>query len=442
MSKASDILNDIFNSNDELEPYKNLGLKFNPFPKSGTANINSSDLLNQSLIPADENVLNRIQDYLKHAFRDNVLDPQDKFISATITGDYGSGKTQILMFVKSILGQVSTKHQNGKNPYVIYIDNPGVKLSELVGSIISQIGEENFKKFIWNKVINQIRNNSGYKSKLERFKRPNLFSMVEVDTDPFSEKNTVSYRNFLDSFASDISKPSERKEFDEIFREIIVEILEKDARNLKINPLIAEYFYELISSDFGVNKTWEALSTGSIKQLDKKEADIIRYIVQLIKEQGFTDFFILVDEFEDVTKNRLTKAQLDNYIHNLRTLLDQHREWSLFFSMTSEALRQVNTILPALHDRITIHRIILQKLNVKEATKVVQNYLNLARDSESEQTKPFTLDGIERLNELSDGNTRRFLKNCFLMIEKAAGTGTLIDSAFVDKYFPNEDMSF
>jgi len=437
MNSKSEILDNIFSSDTNNNNYDKLGLKFNPFPRSGTANINSSDLLNQSLLPVDETVLQKIQDYLKHAFLENQLDPRDKFISATITGDYGLGKTQILMFVKSLLGQVTTKHNNGKNPYVIYIDNPGVKLSEFIGSIITQIGEENFKKFIWGKVINRIKDKEGYRNTLKRFERQGSLAFSGTDSNPYSENNTVSYKKFLDAFTNYISKPSERKDFDETFRKILLEIFEKDTGN----STIAEYFYELISSDFGVNKTWEALSTGSIKQLDKKEAEIIRYIVQLIKEQGFTDFFILVDEFEDVTRGRLTKAQIDNYVYNLRTLLDEHREWSLFFSMTSESLKQLGKISPPLADRITNSRIILQKLNTKQAERIVKNYLNLAKDKKSEDFKPFTSEGIKMLNDLTDGNTRRFLKNCFLMVEKASGTGESIDPQFVEKHFPNEEIS-
>ena len=60
----------------------------------------------------------------------------------------------------------------------------------------------------------------------------------------------------------------------------------------------------------------QALTSGSLKQLKGKEARVIKYIVKLVKEQGFSDFFILVDEFEDITEGRLTKSQIDNYVYN------------------------------------------------------------------------------------------------------------------------------
>ena len=115
------------------------------------------------------------------------------------------------------------------------------------------------------------------------------------NSDPYAEGNTVSYKKFLDAFVRQISTPRQRKDFDETFKKVIIKILEIEVQD----TTVAQYFYEVISDDFGVNKTWEALSSGAIKQLDKKEPEIIKYIVRLIKEQGYTDFFILVDEFED-----------------------------------------------------------------------------------------------------------------------------------------------
>lgn len=64
----------------------------------------------------------------------------------------------------------------------------------------------------------------------------------------------------------------------------------------------------------------------SLKQLKGKEARVIKYIVKLVKEQGFSDFFILVDEFEDITEGRLTKSQIDNYVYNPAYLTRQNKE--------------------------------------------------------------------------------------------------------------------
>ncbi|MFP3681584.1 hypothetical protein SB725_31365, partial [Pseudomonas sp. SIMBA_041] len=74
-------------------------------------------------------------------------DSDDYKLIGTITGDYGTGKTQLLLFAKSLL------LNEPKKAYVLYINNPGTKLSKLIGSIIENIGQEDFKKFLWNQII-------------------------------------------------------------------------------------------------------------------------------------------------------------------------------------------------------------------------------------------------------------------------------------------------
>ena len=396
------------------ERYVKLGIKFNPFPRSGAANINSSDFVNGILVPINPDVKKEIFDFITHGLNDNYLNPKDKFISATITGDYGSGKTQLLMFVKYILGVVSTFQKSNKNPYVIYIDNPGVKLLDLIGSIISKVGEENFKKFIWGKIISRITQSDEFKDRLSSFVNVNSMLFPGMDINPYSESNSVSYKKFLSAIISNLTTSRQKKRFEGVFKEILLEILQLEVGD----SILAQYFYQLLSEDYGVNKTWEALSSGNIKQLNRKEAGIIKYIVKLVKEQGFTDFFILVDEFEDITEGRLSKAQVDNYIYNLRTLIDEHREWCLLFAMTGQALKKLKSVSPPLADRITARRIILQNLTNEEAQEVVTNYLDMAREEPQNKVFPFHESGINALNHKADGNARKFLKNCYYLLEK------------------------
>jgi Cdc6-like AAA superfamily ATPase len=444
MSENKELIDKIFSKqntseiSDQDKRYAKLNLKFNPFPRSGTTNINGSDLYNQKLIPVDEQVQDQIIDFIAHALNTNYLNKDDKFISATITGNYGSGKTQLLMFVKYVLGEVSVLHKGQKNPYVIYIDNPGVKLLEFIGSIISKIGEDDFKKFIWSKIISQISNAKELQDRLAKFVHKGSALFADVNPDPYAAENKVSYKKFLEAFVRYLN-PKQRREFEDAFRSVLLKVLEVEIKD----STIAQYFYELILEDYGVNKTWEALSSGSIKQLDKKEADIIRYIVRLIKEQGYTDFFILVDEFEDITEGRLTKTQVDNYVYNLRTLLDEHREWSLFFAMTGQALKKLRSVSPPLADRITTRLITLQSLDDTQATRITGNYLNIARLEAADTLAPFDVSGISKLNDLVDGNARKFLKNCYFMVEKASELFSelhKIDSDFVTKHFSKESI--
>ena len=144
----------------------------------------------------------------------------------------------------------------------------------------------------------------------------------------------------------------QRKLFEKAFKHVIIEIL-FDRVN---DTTISKYFYDLLSEDYEINKTWELLADGNDRSLDKKEVQLINQIIGLVKEQGYTDFFILVDEFEDITEGRLSKAEIDNYLRNLRTLIDQNREWRVVFAMTARALDKIKITLPPLADRLTIVR--------------------------------------------------------------------------------------
>jgi Cdc6-like AAA superfamily ATPase len=420
--------------NEEEKKYGKLGIKFNPFPRSGTSNINSGDSYNSYLVPIDSEAEKELNQFIGHSLTANILEPDDKFISATVIGDYGSGKTQFLMYARYLLNIIESSSERKERPYVIYIDNPGLNLLEFIGSIISKIGEENLKKYLWENIIYKIKVNSELKNKLTPFSvRGNL--LFEENTDPFSDENTVSYKRFLDSFVKYISTTAQRRKFDVEFKSILTTILENETKD----TVVAYYFYEFISGDFGINKTWEALTSGSLKQLNGKEASIIKYVVKLIKKQGFTDFFILVDEFEDITEGRLTKTQIDNYVYNLRTLLDEQREWCLIFSMTPLALKKLKSVSPPLADRISSRTILLQNLNKEQACSIVGNYINMAGRPNS--ILPFTEDGIECLKDKVEGNARRFLKIAFALIEKAATSFTSSNDRINKEFVKNNFVS-
>jgi Cdc6-like AAA superfamily ATPase len=441
MSQKEELLNSIYPTHPQSpsKKYQSLGLRFNPFPRSGTANINGGDLYNERLVPVDEKVRDRILGFIGDALNPNEVDSKDKFISATIIGDYGSGKTQLLMFVRYVLSVVATDAGQRSNPYVIYIDNPGIKLMEFIGSIISRVGEEYFKKFIWLKIIERIEGSEDLRGQLAKYQSRGGALFRDTDPNPYAEENKVSYKQFLNSFTRYINNTRNLKEFNETLRNVFIGVLETETGD----GVLAQYFYELISEDYPVNKTWESLTTGGIRQLEKKATEIIRYVVRLIKEQGYTDFFILVDEFEDITEGRLSKAQVDNYVYNLRTLIDQHREWCLLFSMTANALRMLKRVNPPLADRISNRLIRIDALTSHQAEFVIANYLNMARGKQSSDIRPFDPEGVIKLNDLVGGNARRLLKNCYLMIERASSVldkkGT-INAEFVAEHYLHDSV--
>lgn len=421
-----------------INRYEKLGLNFNPFPRSGTANLNSNDSYTANLIPVNNETLSKVSDYIKRALVPNIPNPDDKLITGVITGNYGMGKTQLMLYIKTLLSQAYTSKNpliNSTRPYVVYIDNPGVSISELIGSIIRNIGEENFKKFLWKNIILRIEKVDSYKDRLKRFDRGSSLSMFNDDrnSDPFHESNKVNYKMFIDAFISKINILRDRKSFESEIKNIIIDTLHLEFKD----AVLAEYFYDIVSTDLGVNVTWEAFISGSGKHLEGKESEIIKIIFKIVKEQGSTHFFVLVDEFEDISQGRLPKSKLDNYLYNLRILVDDNREWCLLFAMVPDALRQIKKISPPLVQRITAITIELNKLSNEDAFSVISNYLNLAKSTTDGTVNPFTKKGIEYLNQREevDGTPRTILQSCFGLIEDAADKGVSeIDEKFIEKY--------
>ncbi|HEY4061201.1 MAG TPA: hypothetical protein VGM30_04835 [Puia sp.] len=423
---------------DSSERYKKFNLSFNPFPRSGISDLNSSDYIISKLIPIDDEVKRGVDEFIVDSLFPTNPNTSDKYLSAVIRGEYGYGKTQTLLFAKFLIESFSKEKEFHKNPYVVYIDNPGAKLTELIGAIIAQIGEENFKRYLWNQVLEHLSTNSEIKKQLLSFVPRGYTLFDEDDIDPFSPVNTVNYKNFIDEWYKALKiDPKKRKGFQDTLKSFIISKLTTELGN----STVALFFYDLLSENIGINKTWEILTSGSAKELEKKEVYIIRAIVNILRSQGYTDFYILVDEFEAVTAGRLTPTEIDRYVTNLRALIDKERNWCSLFAMTGFALTRLKGVSPPLAERISGRIIELKALNNEKAKQLTINYLNLARD-ESTSISPFEDSAIESLRELSRGILRVYLKSSFNMLQRATeelNENQTINSEFVSKHFQIEE---
>ena len=420
--------------NHEVNSINKLGLKFNPFPRSGIADYNCSDEVIKALPPTDNANFQEIINFIKDSIFNKNLNDLDPYLSLIIRGDYGTGKTQTLLYIKSLLEGL--RGNNNVNPYVVYIDNPGQKLSELIGSIINQIGQENFKRYLWELFLKHLRKNEDLLTQLSSIGKSN--SLFSEDYDFNSINEYVSYKVFIDELYKGIDL-RRRKELQETLKFAIVNCFESIAPNVNV----AIYFYDLVADNIGINKTWDLLTTGSIKDIDKREFYILKTIVDIVKGLGYTDFIILADEFEEITAGRLQKTEIDKYLRNLRTLIDKEKNWCAVFAMTGKALSMIESFSPPLADRISGRVVDLKPLNKVTANILIQNYLDLAKISNLETIYPFDESGIETLLEYTNAYPRLLLKYCYLLVQRAKDEGEenfLIDSAFVTKHVKAIDL--
>lgn len=418
--------------------FEKFGLEYNPFPKSGTANTNESSEFTKLLFPIDSSVREDIENYVIDSLFSE--DENDHKLICTITGDYGTGKTQLLLYAKWLIQSLP------RNAYVVYINNPETKLSELIGSIIEHIGQEQFKKYLWEQLLVSLKSNDTYKNQLLDFvkksrvaKQVGLFDSedISIQSHPFSVENEANHKAFLDAFLNLLPLPNDKKEFNNLLRQILIEIL---LENNDRDSVIANYFYNLISEDFGVNKTWETITSGSGQYLDNKVVKLLNAIINIIQSQGFERFYLLVDEFEDITSGRLAKKEVDNYSHNLRTLIDKERRWCLLIAMTSAALKDLKLISPPLVDRLTDREIKIERLSKEQAKQIFINYLNTAREENSESTFPFSEEAINYINSNSEELPRLVLRRANYLLERASEeleAGQDITKDFAEKHLEN-----
>lgn len=255
--------------------------------------------------------------------------------------------------------------------------------------------------------------------------------MFGEKNDPFSVENEANHKAFLDAFINQINNKNSRSQLNETLKIIILKILEK--RNN--DAVIADYFYNLIAEDFGVSKTWETITSGTGKYLDSKVVKLLNAIIDIVQDQGFERFYLLVDEFEDITSGRLTKKESDSYAYNLRALIDKNRRWCLLLALTRTALEDIRKISPPLADRLTDREINIERLSAEQFRRLVTNYLNLSREP-SESFDPFTEEALNIVNKSSGELPRLALRKLHFLIERAADEKNceLIEDNFVNTH--------
>ena len=161
----------------------------------------------------------------------------------------------------------------------------------------------------------------------------------------------------------------------------------------------------------------------------------MKAIVEITKQYlGATDFIILADEFEEIAIGRLKDADLDNYLRNLRSLIDKEKNWCAVFAMNGDAYRKIEKMSPPLASRMGDRIIDLKPLDESSCVTMIQHYLAIA-------LYPFDNSAIVSLlntkEQTLQGSPRFIIQSCYLLLQRAAeelNEGQTINQAFVMKY--------
>ena len=326
MKQTSDLDSLLANLSSDGQLKEKFGLNYNPFPRSGIAVIDDTDKALGKLVPLHKDVSRKIIDYITDVINPGSVKKNDgDYLSLIIRGDYGTGKTQTLMYIKYLLKSINIE---GIRPYVIYIDNPGQKLPELIGSIVEQIGVENFRRYLWNIFIKYLNGEGEVFTEKRPEEVTNMVDSIReditsvilpreqtlfepqtlIDKNLF-EKQYLNYKVLLNELLN-ISKSSQKKEIIKKLKEHMI----KCYTGFFKSSVVADYFYDIVSDNLGINKSWDIITSGSSAELNKREVYILKAIVNIVKsEMDYNSFIILVDEFEEITTERLKPTDIDNY---------------------------------------------------------------------------------------------------------------------------------
>lgn len=454
MKQTSDLDSLLANLSSDGQLKEKFGLNYNPFPRSGIAVIDDTDKALGKLVPLHKDVSRKIIDYITDVINPGSVKKNDgDYLSLIIRGDYGTGKTQTLMYIKYLLKSINIE---GIRPYVIYIDNPGQKLPELIGSIVEQIGVENFRRYLWNIFIKYLNGEGEVFTEMKPEEVSNMVDSIReditsvilpreqtlfepqtlIDKNLF-EKQYLNYKVLLNELLN-ISKSSQKKEIIKKLKEHMI----KCYTGFFKSSVVADYFYDIVSDNLGINKSWDIITSGSSAELNKREVYILKAIVNIVKsEMDYNSFIILVDEFEEITTERLKPTDIDNYLRNLRSLIDREKNWCSVFAMTGLALENIRTYSPPLAARIDDRIVDLQRLDKESCTTLISNYLSIARENQDYDISPFTISAIETLLDTKDkqlaGSPRFIVKTCYMLLQRAAeelDKGAQIDEEFVRKH--------
>lgn len=370
--------------------YATLNLNFNPFPPAGLPRFILPPLDNKQL------------DTIKHFILSTYASPKRQdYAGLTIIGEYGMGKTHLMKYIQDAVdtlsnGAVEQRKDIRFSAVTCFVDKPEDAPQIVIHKILEQIGLDRIRKYIGKILLDEFSKDK--KKFFETFKSHQTTFFETERTKLFDEPSISNFLEFLSRFKNswgDITS------LQDTAREIIKEKIIPD-------PTLADRYLDLVFEEKKASSSWDILAGYvSNRNIQKKEVMFLNSIVGILKNVGFHQLYVFVDEFEDVSK--LKGAKLSNYLITLNTLINKQGKWAIVVSLTGEALGKIKGESTPLHDRLTSYAVKLQPLNEAKAKRMLTNYLNMARTDEKDEITPFSDEAIKEMLEISKGNCRSFI---------------------------------
>lgn len=381
---------DPFQISDEQQDYSMYGLESNPFPYSPVPSDNPKVYCGQS--HATETIGETISSHLSTGKSKHLV----------ITGKYGNGKSHTLKYTRSLL-------RDRENVVVGYVPQPGEGFIDIYHEFVYDIGFDKIQEFAYEFLA--------------------MTAQAVTESNPETAQEMEEAIDSGEVLLSDIVSPAIQRLSD----------LTKFAD-------FARALIHLVYEDTNLY-AWQWLTAEGIRYEQRKEMEIhtalddhtmgVRAFTafkNLLLEMGYTGVFVLVDEFESIS--RLNSKDEQSTLNSIRHLMDQNSHGlSLLFACAPEVWQDVMSEYHAFSERIG-EEVALRPLTSENIHDLVEQYLDIARTETKGGIDPFTDEGLQVALQRSQGNTRQVLALCSRILDNGVEENkAVITAEFVQKQF-------
>lgn len=439
------IIENIWGEVEQENPYQKLGLERNPFPANGNPPASPT------ISPYPE-VDRQITQFIVSFLRSR------KSRGLVLLGDYGTGKTYHLRWIRSLL-----QSKPEISIQVLDIESPGLEPYHLVRSILSQIGDQEIAKAVWRLILPKLKDAVASEGQnfFQQFLSDKVlkkggkslpfesmgwdYQYVRTDAETFND-----YRNFLASFDKSGTLSREK------LRDWAVPLLYRKhnhggigiTNNISIAKEIANLCF---LSGVPALESWERLTISGKEGTfpNQAEPEFLQTILRLLVITGTQFFVLLLDEFEKVPlMENLTQREMKKYLDTVRMLADKSWEddslpFAWVIASHDEAWSQIRDKLnQALAERFPTEIHLPRTFEKDVANYIVIQNLNLSRsDSKLRDTLfPFPENLMDLIPATLRRTSRDLVTLCYELIEASLNSESSdkgISEDFITKFISN-----
>jgi len=336
----------------EKSPSLALGLTHNPFPPTGITGSGSA--------PGPYYLLPGVQENLSEFVRQAVRNVD--FCGMVVLGDYGSGKTALLKYFERA---VSRSQERGLPLAAYYVANPGINFADVLQSMTRAIDRDVLQKYAWAFAVMEIQ--SGQQENGEYMEDLGLPAISPEQLLQITDRHQFwrVFREELGVSANSIS-------------EAVTNVLQQA---LPDSALAQDLSALMLGDRRTASQTWANLTRQLPATSSKKPEPSNRLdsLMTILSKNGINHVFLLIDEFEDVVFNRMSKRQRDDFTATLRLLIAQHgHDLSVIFASNSAGWELITRSDPGLQERFKFE-LELGEFNGDDLKGVVTSYLRNAK---------------------------------------------------------------